>query len=243
MLWLVTSGAVLIFWTLAADESQIVTSAIDQNDTHVGMVTTVTTTDDSTSVTITVDGREYPLTTTPALWSWSDLRRFFAEDDAYREGQLVQVAVDTVVDHAYDITRHEPFSWRDALFGLVFLVGLTVAGRRYMTRNLMLPDGARWCVWHTRRTTTVSVIEVRERRPPRVVRALEAVENLFEDHTHQLHHLVIEVDGRVYFWETKTDEPTIIEPGMTFQVMGRVRLRGWIVGLTEPTLYPSARLN
>lgn len=233
----------LVFWALAADESQVVTSAIDQNDTRVGMVTTVTTTDDSTSVTITVDGREYPLATTPALWSWTDLRRFFAEDAVYSEGQLVQVAVDTVVDHAYDITRYEPFSWRDALFGLLFLMGLTIAGRRYATRNFMLPDAARWRVWRTRRTTTVLVVEVRERRPPRLVRAFEAVENFFEDHTHQLHHLVIEVDGRVYFWEAKTAEPTVIEPGMRFDVIGRVRPRAWVVGLAEPTLYPVTRLD
>lgn len=242
-MWLATSGLVLLFWALSADESHIVTSAVDEHDTRAAVVTDVTTTDDSTSITVRVEGREYPLETTPALWGWGDVRRFFTETASYREGQTVEIALDTVLDSAYDVAHYKPFSWRDAIFGLLFMIGLTIAARQYLTRNYMLPDAARWRRWRTRQSTTVAVIEVRERRPPRVVQIVEAVESWFEDHTHQLHHLVLDVDGRVYFWEAKTEEPTVIEPGMTFEVMGRVRHRGWIVGLTEPSLYPAARLN
>lgn len=141
------------------------------------------------------------------------------------------------------MSRYDGFSWWRAIAGLAFMLGLAAMARQWLARNTLLTDGARWQLWRTRRTSTVTVVEVRERRPHRLRRSVEVVLEWFRDHAHEPHHLVLECDGRVFFWEAKSEDDTTIEPGMTFEVIGRLRRRGWIVALTEPRLYPVARLD
>ncbi|WP_396043315.1 hypothetical protein [Aeromicrobium sp. UC242_57] len=191
----------------------------------------------------TVDGREYYLDDFPPVWDWG---QFFESDVSYDVGQRVEIALDLDDPRdvsAYDVSRYDGFSWWRAIAGLAFLLGLAGLARQWLTRNTLLTDGARWQLWRTGRTFTVTVVEVRERKPHRLARFVEAVLEWFSDHTHEHHHLVLEGNGRVFYWEAKSEDDTTIEPGMTFEVVGRLRRRGWIVALTEPRLYPAARLD
>lgn len=246
ILWSLTSGAALVWWGLSVSAAETVDSAVKHGSTHSAIVSRVDVDeDDATKVYVQAAGHTYLISDDVPIWDWRQLVESFKDAD-YKVGDRVEIALgllDPEKVEAYDIARYDSFSWLHALLGLPFLIGLIAAARKLLTRNLLLSDGARWQLWRTRRAFTVTVVEVRERRPPRVVRYAETVLSWFSDHTHEHHHLVLEANGRTFFWEAKSDGDITVEPGATFEVFGRLRRRGWIVALTEPVLYPVARLD
>ncbi len=215
---------------------------------HDAVITEVDEDPDGTvwKTVVTVDGEEFLLDDWPALWSWSDV---FSDEGptATEVGDKLRVALDRDPDPeynwAYDVSRYKPFSWSAALLGLAFLLGLLTTVRGLVVRSVMLREGARWQWWRTRRPFTVRITEVREQRQdPRFLWWYWLLE-IVADRKHVVHHLVVERDGRYRFWEVKTAHEVTIEPGTEIQVVGRWRHRGWLLGLTEPPLYPVERLD
>lgn len=242
-MWALSSGIAVLFWLFSVTASYEVDAAVTGGRTQVGTITRIDDPDGEPANFVTVDGRERALEDSPPLWTWTDIHRWIMSDDTYTIGQSVEVTMDPDVDWAYDVSKYQGFSWWPAIAGLAFMLGLIAAARRWASREWMLGDDLRWQRWRTTPTSTVTVVEVRQDRRPRAIRFIAAVIAWFDDHRHQLHYLVIESEGQVHYWEAKSREPVVIEPGMTFEVFGRLRHRGHVIGLTEPPLYSTARLD
>lgn len=223
-----------------------VDSAVKNGDTHLATISRIDTSDeDAIENFVTVNGHEFSLSDAPPLWDWRQIADYFTRTTSYSVGQQVEVALDedSELDWAYDISKYGKFSWQFALLGLLFMLGIAATARGLLTRSFLLTDRARLHLWRTKKTSTVTVLEVRHNSDPRVVRIIDKVIDWFSDHDHQRHYLVLESQGRVLYWEAKSDGETLIEPGMTFEVFGRLKHRGWIVAMTEPALYPAIRLD
>lgn len=245
--WTITTGLVLVWWAGSSYEAGLVDAAVRDGETAQSEVVRFDDQGDYIDIFVQVDGKDYLLFDWFTPWSWGSIQLYFEEQPDYEIGDTVEVALspdpDPEYNWAYDVRLYPEFSWSAALLGLLFMLGIVGLARSLLVRSATLREGARWQWWRTRRPFTVRITEVREWRPNPLHRFWRDLREMFGDHQHEVHHLVIEKDGAHRFWAVKTSGPVTIEPGLEIQVVGRWRHRGWLLGLTEPPLYPAERLD
>ena len=245
-LFLIVATATLMLWLLMTIDVRAANSAIDHEPRHTTTISRIVETDEDIVEYVDVSGRERRL-----HWDWT----IFAFKDIlavriYDEGQKVTVVIDPEAPAmAYDVETHRVFGWGDALGGLLLIWAVASLIRRRLTRNWMMPDRSRWQLMRQRIVTNARVLEVRGKAPRRFEktrRVLDTIRDVVFDSGEETFEqtLVVEIDGRPYAWDIRTEEPVEIPVGAEFPVWGRPRHRGWVVGLTGPALlYPRSPLD
>jgi hypothetical protein len=246
LVWWATTGVALFLWLImsvsAADADRVIRSA-PRHDVAITRVD-----DDALSYFVRIDGREVELSDIAPIFDVRDVWTFFSFD-GYRVGERVTVVVDPADDDwVYDVDAYRPFSWWAAAFGLGFLTGIAGVLRGLFTRRWLLPDASRWSLVRRGRVAQATIRDVRGPQPaPGWVHLIERLRRRWRDGPHSrrdYEQLVIEVEGRTLYWEVRTAQPVVVEPGTVIAVWGRPRRRGWLVGLTEPEpLIPRGRLD
>lgn len=244
ILWVVVALSTVIFWWTGTSDVRSANHAID-NETHrPTVISRIVETEDDIINYVNVDGRERRVHWDWALFSIADL---YAGQD-YELGDGITVVIDPESQKmVYDIETRRSLTWWESLSGLLFIWGITSLLRRWATRNWSFPERSRWQLMTTRNISTARILEVRDlptRQSAR--RALEWIANLLlrSDNDDAWHVLVVEIGGKPYVWDVRTEGDVTIPVGAEFPVWGRARPGGWMVGLTQPDmLYPRSTLD
>lgn len=247
LLWGATTFVVLVTWAFMVDSAILVEDGIADDEVVTTTVTRLGGEDDDYVTYVEIDGTEYPVEDWYPIFDLGDLLRFMDAGGPGLDGEI-DVVLDEEFEVAYPVAAYEPFSWPSALIGLTFLLWLIALLRAFLTRSWMLRDGARWQWWRLDRVHRATVLEIRDPEAgPRVQslvrRVYAAVSTFVTESDHQPEHLlVLEIDGRVFLWHCKSEldsqDQADINVGDELLVLGRPRLRGWIVALGTPELYP-----
>lgn len=246
LVWWATTGVALFLWLIMSVSGADVDHAIRSAPRHDVQVTRVD--DDALSYFVRLDGRELELVDLAPIFDVRDVWTFVSSD-GYRVGEHITIVVDADEDDwAYDVDAYRPFSWWAAAVGMGFLTGIAGVLRTVFTRRWLLPDASRWGLVRRGRVAQATVREVRGPQPaPGWVHLVERRRRRWRDGRYSrrdYEQLVIEVEGRTLYWEVRTAQPVVVEPGTVITVWGRPRRRGWLVGLTEPEpLIPRGRLD
>jgi hypothetical protein len=227
------------WWAASYSADGTVAEALEQGSTRTGQIAYVDP-DAEASTTVRVGDATYTLADDDRAWTWSDV---FSTAPEYNVGDKITVALDDDGHTAYDVEQFAPRSTLEAVLGLLFVLGLADLAVRYATRSRLLHRATKWQRWHTSRVQHVTVVEVRDRHPARRAEWVRHFLDMYAQPEFDEQYLVIEYRGRPYYFHARSERPITITPGMTLPVIGKVRHRGWIIALTEPPLYPSARLD
>lgn len=166
-------------------------------------------------------------------FSWWDLIK---GDDRYEVGDRVTVVTDpNGPDHAWNVDDQDALSLWSRMNTLLVIWGLL---------GLM----AKFVLWRLEWRLPVPLRALRHFIQPSVAtaqvkefREIGTIENLLEPNP--LATLVVEINGRPHVWEVHSYESMNIDVGATFDVWGAPRLGGWVVGMTNPKLYPRSPLD